>query len=132
MAHTDPIADLLTRIRNANRVRHDSIQMRHSKLKEQVARVMQDEGYLSTVDSLGEGATRQLVIKLKYSADGMPVICDAQRVSKPGCRVYLGYEKVKPIRNGLGIAVLSTPKGVMSDEAARQKKVGGEVLCQVW
>lgn len=132
MAHTDPIADLLTRIRNANRAGHPSVLVGYSRVKEQVARVILEEGFLSDVQVVGEGTKKALVIELKYTADRRPVLTDLQRISKPGRRIYRGYEVLQPVRRGLGIAVLSTPKGVMTEAVARQHKVGGEVMCAVW
>lgn len=132
MAHTDPIADLLTRIRNANRAGHPSVLIPYSRVKERVIRVILAEGFLSDVQVVGEGTKKALVVGLKYTADRRPVLTDVQRISKPGRRIYRGYEVLQPVRRGLGIAVLSTPKGVMTEAAARQHKVGGEVMCAVW
>lgn len=132
MAHTDPLADLLTRIRNANRARHPSVDVGYSIVKERVARVMMTEGYLADVAVLGVAPKRRLHVMLKYTADRRPVVTMLRRVSKPGCRMYRGHEAIAKVRNGLGIAVLSTPKGVMTDAQARQQKVGGEILCEVW
>ncbi len=132
MSHTDPIADLLTRIRNASRAQHPTVEVGYSALKENVARVLLDEGYLSDVTIVGVAPKRSLQITLKYTADRRPILTSLQRVSKPGCRVYSGYENITAVRSGLGISIVSTPQGVMSDEKARQKKVGGEILCEVW
>lgn len=132
MAHTDPIADLLTRVRNANQARHPSVDIGYSVVKERVARVMLAEGYLSEVTVAGVVPKRRLQLGLKYTADRRPVVSALRRVSKPGCRVYAGHESIGKIRSGLGISIVSTPRGVMTDEQARQQKVGGEILCEVW
>lgn len=129
---TDPIADLLTRIRNANQGRLDQVTMPHSRVKENVARVLQSEGYLNGVEVLGDAPRKQLVIAMKYTPDRRTVFTTGHRVSTPGRRVYIGYQDLGPVRQGLGIAILSTPKGIMTDAAARKNKVGGEVLCKVW
>ncbi len=132
MAHTDPIADMLTRIRNANHARHNAVDVTYSVLKERVARVMMDEGYLADVTVAGTEPKRRLEITLKYTADRRPVLTEIRRVSKPSCRQYVGTADVAKVRSGLGISVVSTPRGVMTDEQARQQKVGGEILCEVW
>lgn len=132
MAHTDPIADLLTRIRNAGHAGIEVVTIPHSGLKEQVARLIHSEGYLLAVDVAGEGARKVLQVTLKYTADRRPVLSGAVRVSKPGRRVYVGYADIAKVRNGLGVAIVTTPKGVLSDAAARREKVGGEVMCEVW
>lgn len=132
MGHTDPVADLLTRIRNASRAGHDSVDIHHSVLKERIAKVIADEGYLTGVEVVGEIPKKQLRVWLKYTADRRPVLTDAQRVSRPSRRIYAGQTEIRQVRNGLGIAILSTPNGVMTDTKARDVKVGGEVLCEVW
>jgi small subunit ribosomal protein S8 len=127
---TDPIADLLTRIRNASRALLPEFQMRHSKLKESVARVLKDEGYISECSV--EGATkRTLKIKLKYSGR-RGVIVGLRRISRPGLRRYVGAHEIPRVLGGLGVAILSTPRGVMTGTEARKLNVGGEVLCYVW
>lgn len=131
MSHTDPIADLLTRIRNANRAGLSSVNIPHSIMKESVVRVIADEGFLSTIDVVGQGRTKHLIVGLKYTADRRPVMTDVQRVSRPGRRVYVGHEDIEQVRRGLGISVLSTPKGIMTDSTARKSKLGGELLCTV-
>ena len=129
---TDPISDFLTRLRNASRARLDECISPHSKLKESLAGILKNEGYVADVttgtDAQGH---KTLVVKMKY-VDGAPAITGLTRVSTPGRRVYSGVNDLKPIYNGLGVAILSTPKGVMSDQEARQANVGGEVLCQVF
>ncbi|MDA8392814.1 MAG: 30S ribosomal protein S8 [Actinomycetota bacterium] len=134
MTMTDPIADMLTRIRNANQSMHDTVKMPGSKLKENLAAILAQEGYIAgwrsyTVDKR-PGNT--LEIDLKYSAERVRTISGLRRVSKPGLRVYMQAEKVPRVLGGLGVAVLSTSQGLMTDRDARKKRVGGEVLCYVW
>ena len=134
MAMTDPIADMLTRIRNANMVFKDEVTMPSSKQKERLAAILKREGYVSDfkVDG-GEGApSRTLTINLKYTSDRDRTISGLQRVSKPGLRVYTKSDKVPRVLGGLGIAVLSTSRGLMTDREARRNRMGGEVLCYVW
>ena len=130
MSMSDPIADMLTRIRNGQKARMVSVTMPASKQKEAVAAVLQDEGYITGFSSEGEGAGRQLTVELKYF-EGTPVIETVRRVSKPGLRIYRGKEDLPKVLGGLGIAIVSTSAGVMSDRAAREKGIGGEVLCVV-
>ena len=127
---TDPIADLLTRIRNASSALLPEIELRHSKLKESVALVLKDEGYVS--DCSVEGTNkRTLKVKLKYSGR-KGVIVGLKRISRPGLRRYVGATEIPKVLGGLGVAILSTPQGVMSGTKARKQNVGGEVLCYVW
>ena len=130
MSMTDPIADMLTRIRNGQSARKLSVSMPASKAKEAVAKVLQDEGYITGFAADGEGATRQLTVELKYF-EGVPVIETIQRTSKPGLRIYRGKEDLPRVMGGLGVAIVSTSAGVMSDRQAREKGIGGEVLCVV-
>ncbi len=134
MTMTDPIADMLTRIRNANVAMHDQVRMPSSKLKEALAAILQREGYIqgfSVQDSLGRPG-RTLEIDMKYAADRSRTISGVRRISKPGLRVYTGADKVPRVLGGLGVAVLSTSHGLMTDREARQRRVGGEILCYVW
>lgn len=131
MSMNDTISNFLTRIRNAYRATHKDVQMRHSVLTEKIARVMLDEGYISDLQVVGEGAKKYLVIKIKY-VDEKSVILGIKRVSKPSKRVYVGSVDIKPVMDGLGLSILSTPAGIMSDKEARKRRVGGEVLCNVW
>ena len=131
MSMQDPIADMLTRIRNAGSAGLDSVMIPLSKEKEAIANVLKNEGYVSSVDIVGEGVKRQIVITLKY-VDGKSVIEGIERVSKSSCRVHCGSREIPRVRNGLGIVVLSTPKGVMSGRKAAKENVGGEILCRVW
>ncbi|HEX3564044.1 MAG TPA: 30S ribosomal protein S8 [Acidimicrobiales bacterium] len=134
MTMTDPIADMLTRIRNANVAMHDNVRMPSSKLKESLAAILQREGYIDgyTVhDSVGRPG-RTLEIKMKYSPDRSRTISGLRRVSKPGLRVYTAADKLPRVLGGLGVAVLSTSHGLMTDREARKRRVGGEILCYVW
>ena len=130
MTMTDPIADMLTRIRNGQKARKLSVAMPASKSKEAVARVLRDEGYITGYETDGEGAARTLTVELKYF-EGQPVIERIERSSRPGLRVYRGKEDLPRVLGGLGIAIVSTSAGVMSDAQAREKGIGGEVLCVV-
>ena len=130
---TDPVSDMLTRIRNAGRAGHPSIQCPASKLKLGVAQVLVDEGYLDAVSQeTDEDGHPALRIELRYNHDGDWIIDGIQRVSRPSCRVYVGAGEIPKVRNGLGTAILSTPKGVISDSTARAENVGGELMCEVW
>ena len=129
---TDPIADFLTRIRNGNAARKDRVDIPWSKIKERIAAVLVEEGYLQDSVVVGEGVEKQIRLGLRYDAQRRPVITDIQRVSRPSLRVYVGAEDAPRVRRGLGIAVMSPPEGVMPDHKARAKKIGGEVLCAVW
>jgi small subunit ribosomal protein S8 len=130
MSMTDPIADMLTRIRNGQSARKVSVAMPASKSKEAVAKVLQDEGYITGFATAGEGVLKELIVELKYF-DGVPVIERIQRTSKPGLRVYRGKDELPKVLGGLGVAIVSTSAGVMSDRQAREKGIGGEVICVV-
>ena len=130
MSMTDPIADMLTRIRNGQGARKVSVTMPASKAKEAVAKVLKDEGYIAGFATAGEGAQAELTVELKYF-DGAPVIETIQRASKPGLRVYRGKDELPTVLGGLGVAIVSTSAGVMSDRQAREKGIGGEVICVV-
>jgi small subunit ribosomal protein S8 len=127
---TDPIADMLTRIRNGQKARKVSVPMPASKVKEAVAKVLQDEGYITGFSTDGDGTKKELTIELKYF-EGEPVIETIQRASKPGLRIYRGKEDLPKVLGGLGVTIVSTSAGVMSDRQAREKGIGGEVLCVV-
>jgi len=130
---TDPIADMLTRIRNGTHARKASVDMPWSRHKEAIAKVLVEEGYLESVAGVDEpGATRTLRIGLRYDEKRRPVITGVKRVSRPSLRVYVGATEIPAIRRGLGVNVLSTPKGVLVDREARKQGVGGELLCTVW
>jgi len=130
MSMTDPIADMLTRIRNAQSVAKIKVEMPASKLKVAIARVLKEEGYIEAYEESKKGKLARLTVALKYF-DGKPVIDSIQRVSRPGLRVYKGKDELPSVLDGLGVAIISTPKGVMTDKAARQSGQGGEVLCIV-
>jgi small subunit ribosomal protein S8 len=130
MSMSDPIADMLTRIRNAQMVQKPTVTMPASKLKKAIAQVLKDEGYIDGFAVRGEASKLQLEVSLKYYA-GRPVIEKIERVSRPGLRVYKGSHEIPNVMNGLGVAIVTTPKGVMTDRKARQAGIGGEVLCYV-
>ena len=130
MTMTDPIADMLTRIRNGQKARKLSVAMPASRNKEAIAAVLLDEGYISGFDTEGEGSTRTLIVELKYF-EGAPVIERIERASRPGLRIYRGKEDLPKVLGGLGVAIVSTSAGVMSDAKAREKGIGGEVICVV-
>ena len=130
MTMTDPISDMLTRIRNGQKARKLSVSMPASKAKEAVASVLKEEGYITGYSVGGEGATKELSVELKYF-EGAPVIERIQRASRPGLRIYRGKEELPKVLGGLGVAIVSTSAGVMSDRQAREKGIGGEVICIV-
>jgi small subunit ribosomal protein S8 len=130
---TDPIADMLTRIRNAVQARHARVELPASKLKIEIARVLKEEGYISTYKIVDESKTRKaLRVFLKYTPDRRSVITDLKRVSRPGSRRYVASTEIRSVVGGLGINILTTPRGVMTGRAARKERVGGELLCEVW
>ncbi len=129
---TDPIADLLTRIRNAARAKHPRLDLPSSKLKIEVARILKDEGYLANYKVVDEKGRKTLRVFLRYTPDRRSVITDLRRVSRPGSRRYVGKTDIRPVVGGMGISILSTPRGVMTGQAARKEGVGGELLCEVW
>jgi small subunit ribosomal protein S8 len=129
---SDPIADMLTRIRNALSARHPKVDVPASKLKADIARILKEEGYIVNFKLAEEGVARTIKIYLKYAPDSSPVISNIQRVSRPGCRVYVGRKEIPRVLGGLGINILTTPRGVMTGRKAHTEGVGGEVLCQVW
>ena len=129
---TDPIGDMLTRIRNAGRVQHAEVRCPASNLKQAVAKVLSDEGFIGAISTEEADKKPVLVIELRYTKDGDAMIDSVQRVSRPGRRVYVGASEIKDVRGGLGMKVLSTSLGVMCDRDARSQNVGGEVLCEVW
>ncbi len=129
---TDPIADMLTRIRNALMVNKEVVEVPSSKMKKAIADIMLAEGYVSDVKLVEDGLSGKLVITLKYAGKRQPVINGLQRISKPGLRTYAGVENMPKVMDGLGVAILSTNKGVMTDKQAKAANVGGEVLCYIW
>ncbi len=132
MSMTDPIADMLTRIRNAQRASHELVNIPSSKLKINVAKVLKSEGYIKNFRIISDGQHRFIRIFLKYDKEGVAIIGGIKRVSKPGCRVYAGSTEIPKVLNGYGINILSTSKGLMTDNEAKKVGVGGEILCAVW
>lgn len=132
MVMTDPIADLLTRIRNANMVRHERLEVPASKIKRDIAEILKQEGFVHDVEYVEDSKQGIIRIFLKYGANNERVITGLKRISKPGLRVYAKANEVPKVLNGLGIAIVSTSQGVLSDKQAREKQVGGEVLAYVW
>jgi small subunit ribosomal protein S8 len=131
MSLTDPVADFLARIRNAIRARHQKLDVPASKLKAEIARILKEEGYISNFKTQEEDGKQILRVYLKY-AGSEAAILDLARISRPGCRVYIGRDEIKRVQGGLGISIMTTPKGVMTGRQARREGVGGELLCEVW
>ncbi len=132
MSISDPLADMLTRIRNARMVKFESLEMPNSKLRKGVVEILKNEGYISDYQIIKESGQDVLKVTLKYDQNRNPVISGLKRVSKPGCRVYVKSDKIPKVMSGLGIAIISTSSGILTDREARQKGVGGELLCTVW
>lgn len=128
----DPIGDMLTRIRNAKAAHHQTVSIPHSKIKAAILKILKRENFISDFEKKGKKTRKSIVVTLKYQKDGASVITDVKRVSKPGRRVYRGVDELYPVREGLGIAVISTPTGLLTNKEARKKNVGGEVICEVW
>jgi small subunit ribosomal protein S8 len=129
---TDPVADFLTRIRNSIRARHQKLDVPASKLKSEIARILKEEGYIANYKPTEENGQKVIRVYLKYGPNNEAAIRDLQRVSRPGCRVYLGRDAIRRVQGGLGISIMTTPKGVMTGRQARREGVGGEILCEVW
>jgi small subunit ribosomal protein S8 len=130
---TDPVADLLSRIRTAYLAKHDRLDVPVSKLKLEVCRILKEQGYVESYQVLeGDPVKKQVRIFLRYTPDGDPLIRSIKRISKPGRRVYKGAEEIRPVLNGLGVGIISTSQGLLTDAQARQRRVGGEVLCEVY
>lgn len=132
MQITDPIADMLTRIRNANSAKHETVDVPVSNMKKAIAEILLEEGYIKSYEIIDDGKQGMIHITLKYGANKEKVISGLQRVSKPGLRVYAGRDELPRVLKGLGIAIVSTSKGIMTDKKARAEKIGGEVLAFVW
>lgn len=132
MCMTDPVADMLTRIRNALRASHELVDIPSSKLKIEIGKVLKSEGYVKNLRIISGGRHRLMRIFLKYDDEGVPVIGGLKRVSKPSCRVYRGHDQIPKVLNGFGINIVSTSKGLVTDREARRIRVGGEILCSVW
>lgn len=132
MVMTDPIADMLTRIRNANDAGHKSVEIPASNEKKAIAEILLEEGYINKIDYIEDGKQGMIKVALKYGENKSRVIAGIKRISKPGLRVYAGHAELPKVLNGLGIAVISTSQGVMTDKKARKAGIGGEVICYVW
>ncbi len=132
MVMTDPIADMLTRVRNANSVKHESVDIPRSTMKEELSRILKDEGFIRDYKVIEDGKQGIIRVYLKYDAVQGHVIQGIKRISKPGLRVYANKEEVPRVLGGLGVAILSTSQGIVTDRTARQKGIGGEVICYVW
>lgn len=132
MSMSDPIADLLTRMRNCIMIKNQVVRIPFSKLKAQVLEVLKREGFIRNFEVVVENNKKDILVYLKFAVNGSSVINSLERISKPGCRIYNKADDVKPILNGLGISVVTTNKGVLSDRECRQQKVGGEVICEIW
>jgi small subunit ribosomal protein S8 len=132
MSVNDPIADFLTRIRNAGMARHEKVEIPHSRMKAEMARILKEQGYISDYSEKSAGAEKRLIIELKYSSDGQRAITGLRRMSRPGRRVYRKQTSIPRVLDGLGVAILSTSRGILTDHEARRVGVGGEVLCFVY
>jgi small subunit ribosomal protein S8 len=129
---SDPIADMLTRVRNAIQAHHPKVDVPASKVKAEIARILKEEGYIANFKVAEEGAKKTIKIYLKYGSDNAPVISKIERVSRPGCRVYVGQTEIPRVLGGMGINILTTAHGVMTGRDAHKSKVGGEIMCRVW
>ena len=132
MNMTDPVADMLTRIRNGSRAHHEVVSMPSSTLKVAIARILKDEGFIRDFEVKTEGPKRTLSVQLRYAEKKQPVVTDLRRISKPGLRVYAKSREMPKVLGGLGLAIVSTPRGVMTASQARRENIGGEILCYVW
>ena len=132
MTMTDPIADMLTRIRNANVVKHETVDVPASNMKKELSRILLEEGFIRGYDVIEDGKQGIIRIQLKYGQTGERVISGLKRISKPGMRVYSSKDEIPKVLNGLGVAIMSTSKGILTDREARKENVGGEVICYVW
>jgi Ribosomal protein S8 len=132
MVMTDPIADMLTRIRNANVVRHQNVDIPASNIKRAIANILLEEGFIKNIEELMDGSVPIIRVTMKYGQNKERVISGLKRISKPGLRVYVGKEDIPKVLGGLGIAIISTSKGIMTDKVARKDGLGGEVLCYIW
>ncbi|MBP8644537.1 MAG: 30S ribosomal protein S8 [Syntrophobacteraceae bacterium] len=132
MAVTDPIADFLNRIKNGQKARFDKVDIPASQMKINIARILREEGYIRNYKLIRDNKQGILRIHLKYCDNRQAAIAETKRISRPGCRVYVGHLEIPRVRNGLGISILSTSKGIMTDNQARQQGIGGELLCSIW
>ncbi len=129
---TDPITDMLNRIRNAQAVHHQTVDIPFSNLKYEIAKILEKEGFVEKVEKKGRRVKKIIEISLKYDENKLPFISGLKRISKPGQRIYLPAEKIKRVKSGYGIAIISTSKGLMTDKEARKNKLGGEIICEIW
>ncbi len=129
---TDPIADMLTRIRNGNDARHETVDIPASNMKKQIAQILLDEGYIKGFDFIEDNKQGTIRIKFKYADNNQKIISGIRKISKPGLKVYVNNNEIPKVLGGLGVAIISTSKGVMTDKEARKEKVGGEVICYIW
>jgi small subunit ribosomal protein S8 len=129
---TDPVADFIARLRNSIRARHAKLDVPASKLKAEIARILKEEGYIANFKTAEEDGKQVLRVYLKYGANNEAAIRDLSRISRPGCRVYVNRDSIKRVQGGLGISIMTTPRGVMTGRQARREGVGGEILCEVW
>lgn len=129
---SDPIADMLTRVRNATLARHSTVDVPYSKMKINIAEIFQAEGFIQSFETIGQGHKAMIRINLKYVDNKQPVLTHLKRVSRPGLRIYRGYKDIPRVRGGMGLWILSTPHGILSSKEAVRAQVGGEVLCEVW
>jgi len=132
MTPSDPIADMLTRVRNALTARHQKVDVPASKMKMELARILKDEGYILNYKMAEEGTLKMIRLYLKYTPQNQPAISKIERVSRPGCRVYVGSKEIPRVLGGLGVNILTTPRGLMTGRDARKENVGGELICQIW
>ena len=132
MTSSDPIADMLTRVRNALKAKHQKVDVPASKLKMEIARILKEEGYIINFKLAEDGTQKSIRLYLKYTPTNEPAIAAIERVSRPGCRVYVGSNDIPRVLGGLGVNILTTPRGVMTGRDARKEGIGGELLCQVW
>ncbi len=132
MTMTDPIADMLSRIRNAQAVKKETVLVPYSRIKESIAKILQTEGYIKDSQKVQAEKFHQLKISLKYNEDGLGVIESLQRVSKPGRRIYTDHQSIPRVLNGFGMVILSTPQGVISDKQAKKQRIGGEIICEIY
>ena len=129
---TDPIADMLTRIRNAYAAKHQKVDVPVSNIKVEIARILKEEGFINNYKMIGEGSRRNIRVYLRYGTKGEQVMSKIERISKPGCRVYVGSSSIPSVLGGLGVNILSTSRGLMTDRRARREKIGGEILCRIY
>jgi small subunit ribosomal protein S8 len=129
---TDPIADMLTRVRNAMKAKHEKVDMPSSRMKKEIARILKEEGFVKNYKAITDKRKEILTVFLKYDSHDEPVIQGLRKISRPGRRVYVKHEQVPRTRSGMGIAIISTSKGIMTDREARKQKLGGELICSIW